>query len=622
MKLVNVLNKILIKYKTPKMKRLFTLLMLCASVLTFGQSIEKNWNFSSITTIKGTSLASPADTKDVLNLSKGEFNYLIINKDNLQASGNYIHQNNLLIFKYKEPKDTVRYYNIIQLTDSVLTISEQNILYNFTSNPQETSQETLQEIIAEVAVLKVSEDNQGNQDNETDTINTAKIKPSQGFSMQSLWRGLLGMISLVLIAFLFSANRKGIDWKIVGLGLAFQLIIAIGVLKVPFVQAIFEFIGKGFVSILGFTQAGSEFLFQGLISDMDTFGFIFAFQILPTIIFFSALTSLLFYLGVIQKVVKALAWSLSKVLKISGAESLSVAGNIFLGQTEAPLLIKAYLEKMNKSEMLLVMIGGMATVAGAVLAAYIGFLGGDDETLKLFYAKHLLAASVMAAPGAIVISKILYPQTEEIVTDIKVSQDKIGSNILDAIANGTTEGLQLAMNVGAMLLVFVAFIALINGVLGGLGDFNGISYLGWEFTSLNTIIEKSTAYTALSLEFILGYIFAPLMWLIGVAREDMALMGQLLGIKLAASEFVGYIQLSELKDVANTTHLTYNKSIIMATYMLCGFANFASIGIQIGGIGSLAPGQRKTLSEFGMKALIGGTVASLMSATIAGMIIG
>ncbi|WP_233896828.1 NupC/NupG family nucleoside CNT transporter [Tenacibaculum piscium] len=604
------------------MKRLFTLLMLCASVLTFGQSIEKNWNFSSTTTIKGTSLASPADTKDVLNLSKGEFNYLIINKDNLQASGNYIHQNNLLIFKYKEPKDTVRYYNIIQLTDSVLTISEQNILYNFTSNPQETSQETLQEIIAEVAVLKVSEDNQGNQDNETDTINTAKIKPSQGFSMQSLWRGLLGMISLVLIAFLFSANRKGIDWKIVGLGLAFQLIIAIGVLKVPFVQAIFEFIGKGFVSILGFTQAGSEFLFQGLISDMDTFGFIFAFQILPTIIFFSALTSLLFYLGVIQKVVKALAWSLSKVLKISGAESLSVAGNIFLGQTEAPLLIKAYLEKMNKSEMLLVMIGGMATVAGAVLAAYIGFLGGDDETLKLFYAKHLLAASVMAAPGAIVISKILYPQTEEIVTDIKVSQDKIGANILDAIANGTTEGLQLAMNVGAMLLVFVAFIALINGVLGGLGDFNGISYLGWEFTSLNTIIEKSTAYTALSLEFILGYIFAPLMWLIGVAREDMALMGQLLGIKLAASEFVGYIQLSELKDVANTTHLTYNKSIIMATYMLCGFANFASIGIQIGGIGSLAPGQRKTLSEFGMKALIGGTVASLMSATIAGMIIG
>ncbi len=578
--------------------------MLFASVITFGQNIEKNWNFSSITTIKGTSLVSSTEAKDVLNLSKGEFNYSVFAKDSLHFSGSYIHQNNLLIFNYKQPKDTVRYYNITQLSDSLLTFSENNVLYNFSSKPQK--------VISEVAFLKASEEKNS----------SSEIVPSQGFSVQSLWRGVLGMFSLLLIAFLCSANRKGIDWKIVGLGLAFQLVIAIGVLKVPFVQSIFEFIGKGFVSILGFTQAGSEFLFQGLISDMDTFGFIFAFQILPTIIFFSALTSLLFYLGVIQKVVKGLAWSLSKVLKISGAESLSVAGNIFLGQTEAPLLIKAYLEKMNKSEVLLVMIGGMATVAGAVLAAYIGFLGGDDETLKLFYAKHLLAASVMAAPGAIVISKILYPQTEEIVTDIKVSQDKIGSNILDAIANGTTEGLQLAMNVGAMLLVFVAFIAMINGVLGGIGGFDGINYLGWEFTSLNTIIASSTPFKALCLEFILGYIFAPLMWLIGVAKQDMALMGQLLGIKLAASEFVGYIQLSELKNAANLTHLTYNKSIIMATYMLCGFANFASIGIQIGGIGSLAPGQRKTLSEFGIKALIGGTVASLMSATIAGMIIG
>lgn len=293
-------------------------------------------------------------------------------------------------------------------------------------------------------------------------------------------------------------------------------------------------------------------------------------------------------------------------------ESLSVAGNIFLGQTEAPLLIKAYLEKMNKSEMLLVMIGGMATVAGAVLAAYIGFLGGGDKELELVFAKHLLAASVMAAPGAIVISKILYPQTEEVNTDVTVSQEKIGSNILDAIANGTTEGLRLAVNVGAMLLVFVAVIAMINGGLGLIGD----------LTSLNEIIANNTAYDKLSLEFILGYVFAPLMWLIGVPTEDMTLMGQLLGIKLAASEFVGYIQLAELKNVANATHLAYNKSIIMATYMLCGFANFASIGIQIGGIGSLAPGQRKVLSEFGMKALIGGTIASLMSATIAGMIIG
>ncbi|MHB0755201.1 NupC/NupG family nucleoside CNT transporter [Polaribacter sp. M15] len=443
-------------------------------------------------------------------------------------------------------------------------------------------------------------------------IATSEIIPSKGFSIHSLWRGVLGMLVLILIAFLFSSNKKAIDWKKVGIGLALQLLIAIGVLKVKFIQAIFEFIGGIFIEILEYTKAGSEFLFSGMVSNMDTFGYIFAFQVLPTIIFFSALTSLLFYLGIIQKVVKILAIGLSKFLGISGMESLSVAGNIFLGQTEAPLLIKAYLEKMNKSEMLLVMIGGMATVAGAVLAAYIGFLGGGDKQLELVFAKHLLAASVMAAPGAIVISKILYPQTEDVNTDVTVSQEKIGSNILDAIANGTTEGLRLAVNVGAMLLVFVAVIAMVNGILGWTGN----------VTTLNDIIAANTGYKQLSLEFILGYIFAPLMWLIGVAAEDMALMGQLLGIKLAASEFVGYIQLAELKNAASASHLTFNKSVIMATYMLCGFANFASIGIQIGGIGSLAPGQRKTLSEFGMKALIGGTIASLMSATIAGMIIG
>ncbi len=437
------------------------------------------------------------------------------------------------------------------------------------------------------------------------------IVPSQGFSINSLWRGVLGMFTLIFIAFLFSNNKKAINWKTVAIGLAFQLLIAVGVLKVAFIQNIFEFVGQKFIDLLEYTRAGSEFIFGGFM-DVSSYGFIFAFQVLPTILFFSALTSVLFYLGIIQKVVKIMAWSLSKVLKISGAESLSVAGNIFLGQTEAPLLIKAYLEKMNKSEMLLVMIGGMATVAGAVLAAYIGFLGGDDPVLKLKFAKHLLAASVMAAPGAIVISKILYPQTEKVNTDVTVSQDKIGSNLLDAIANGTTEGLKLAVNVGAMLLVFVAFIAMINGLLGWVGN----------VTTLNNAIASNTPYQNLSLELILGYTFAPLMWLIGIAKEDMALMGQLLGIKLAASEFVGYIQLAELKNIANATHLTYNKSIIMATYMLCGFANFASIGIQIGGIGSLAPGQRKTLSKFGMKALLGGTIASLISATIAGMIIG
>lgn len=438
-----------------------------------------------------------------------------------------------------------------------------------------------------------------------------ELIPSGGFTITSLWRGVLGMIVLILIAYIFSSNRKAINWKTVGAGLSAQLLLAIGVLKVSFVRSIFEFVGHIFVQILDYTRAGSEFLFGGLMN-IESYGFIFVFQILPTIIFFSALTSLLFYLGVIQVVVRGMAWVMTKLMYISGPESLSVAGNIFLGQTESPLMIKAYLEKMTKSEVLLVMIGGMATVAGGVLAAYIGFLGGDDPVQRIIYAKHLLAASVMAAPGAIVVSKILFPETEEIDTELHVSHDKIGSNVLDAISNGTTEGLKLAANVAAMLLVFVAFIAMINGFLGWIGD----------ITTFNTWMAANTPYQEFSLESILGTIFAPIMWLIGIAKSDIMLMGQLLGIKLAASEFVGYIQLSELKNLANPTHLQHQKSIIMATYMLCGFANFASIGIQIGGIGSLAPGQRVQLAKFGMKALLGGSLASLLSATLVGMILG
>jgi len=434
---------------------------------------------------------------------------------------------------------------------------------------------------------------------------------SQGFSIESIIRGIIGMTCLVLIAYLFSNNRKKINWKTAFLGLFTQLILAILIIRVEFVQNIFEFFGKIFVKTLDFTMEGSRFLLGDMVN-VESFGYVFLFQVLPTIIFFSALTSVLFYLRIIQKIVKLLAWSLSKLLNISGAESLSVAGNIFLGQTEAPLMIKAYLEKMTKSEILLVMIGGMATVAGGVLAAYIGFLGGEDEVMKLYYAKHLLTASVMAAPGAIVISKILFPQVEAINKNVTVSQDKIGSNLLDAIANGTTEGLKLAANVGAMLLVFIAFIAMINFGFEKIGD----------LSNLNNWISSNTTYQFLSIEFILGYTLSPLMWIIGVAKEDMALMGQLLGIKLAASEFIGYMQLSELKNVSNIVHLQYEKSILMATYMLCGFANFASIGIQIGGIGSLAPNQRINLSKFGMIAVLGGTLASLLSATIAGMIIG
>jgi CNT family concentrative nucleoside transporter len=577
------------------------LVLVLATINIQAQEIEKTWQFSSIENSEYLPLYT-ISKQDTLNLKNGEFTYSLQAKDNLVAKGDYIHQNNLLVFYYNQPGDTIRRYKITTLTDSTLVFEDRGIQYNFTDQAYLKNKALAAQLEAENSIIK-----------------------SEGFSLNSLLRGALGMFVLICIAFLFSSNRKAINWKTVGLGLLAQLVLAIGVLKVSFIQSIFEFIGQGFVAILDFTAAGSTFLLGDLMN-VDSYGFIFLFQVLPTIIFFSALTSVLFYLGIIQKIVKGLALALTKLLGISGAESLSVAGNIFLGQTEAPLMIKAYLEKMTKSEILLVMVGGMATVAGGVLAAYIGFLGGEDEALKLFYAKHLLTASVMAAPGAIVISKILYPQQAKINTEVEITQDKIGSNILDAIANGTTEGLKLAANVGAMLLVFLAFIAMINGILGFVAGFNGFSIealnINWHFTSLNEVIANNTQYDGLSLEFILGYIFAPLMWLIGVSKEDIALMGQLLGIKLAASEFVGYIQLAELKNVASLTHLKFEKSVIMATYMLCGFANFASIGIQIGGIGSLAPGQRKTLSEFGMRALIGGTIASLLSATIAGMIIG
>ena len=435
--------------------------------------------------------------------------------------------------------------------------------------------------------------------------------PHQGLSLESLTRGVMGILILILIAYALSNNRKNIPWKIVGLGLLAQLIIAIGVIKISWIKIFFEYISSFFVKLLEYTQAGTKMLL-GEFGDVDQYGFIFVFQALPIIIFFSALTSLLYYLGIIQNLVKVLAWGLQKLLGISGSESLAVAGNIFLGQTEAPLLIKAYLEKMTRSELFLVMVGGMATVAGSVMGAYIGFLGGDDPLERLAFAKSLLAASVMAAPGAVVIAKIMFPQKDKIPELINVSSDSAGNNFLNAISNGTTEGVKMAVNVGAMLLVFIALIAMLNGVFFGIGDALG----------LNMWVAQNTPYDQFSIEFILGYLFAPLMWIIGVAAEDMALMGQLLGIKIVASEFVGYVQLADLKQLENTLHFGYQKSVVMATYMLCGFANFASIGIQIGGIGILAPGQRKNLSELGVKAMVGGSIVSLMSATIAGALLG
>ena len=438
-----------------------------------------------------------------------------------------------------------------------------------------------------------------------------EIIPHEGISITSILRGALGVSTIIVIAYLLSNNRKSIDWKTIIIGLSSQLIIAVAVLKIEFVRIVFETIGQGFLAIVTYTNEGSRILFGELL-DSSKYGEIFVFQVLPVIIFFSALTSVLYYYRIIQKVVSGLAWMLTKFLNISGQESLAVAGNIFLGQTEAPLLVKGYLDKMNKSEYFLLMTGGMATVAGSVLAAYIGFLGGDDPIQRIEVAKNLIIASVMAAPGAIVISKLMFPQTEEVNKNIEISTDVTGTNLLSAINNGTRDGIKMAVNVGAMLLVFLALIALINGVFYQIAELFG----------LNNWIQENTIYEAFSLELILGYLFAPLMWLIGVAIEDITLMGQLLGVKLAASEFVAYIELASLKDIGNILHLSYQKSVIMATIMLCGFANFASIGIQIGGIGILAPGKSKLLTELGFKAMIAGTLVSLLSATFVGMLLG
>ncbi|MGM0636170.1 MAG: NupC/NupG family nucleoside CNT transporter [Bacteroidota bacterium] len=560
---------------------LFSVIFCCFQFVIGQQKLETDWQIVQTQTTQD-SLFEKHPEKAIISFKNDSFYY---KSNRLKLNGAYQTKN-----------------------DSLALITDGNFLAEKKLQYQFTTDSTLR-LTATNLDLKLLQSTQKSVVNQAEK--NKKLIASTGFTLESFWRGVIGMISILILAWLLSQNRKAINWKTVGAGVTAQLLLAIGILKVGFIQSFFDIISKIFVKILDFTVVGSEFLLGDLMN-VDTFGFIFIFQILPTVIFFSALTSVLFYLGVIQIVVKGMAWVLTKLLGISGAEGLSVAGNIFLGQTESPLMIKAYLEKLTKSEILLVMIGGMATVAGGVLAAYIGFLGGDDPVAKLAFARHLLAASVMAAPGAIVVSKMLYPQQEKIERTAEVSQDKIGSNILDAISNGTTEGLKLAANVGAMLLVFIAFIAMINYGLEKVGEIGG----------LNQFIASSTPYDNFSLEAILGTIFSPLMWLIGVAKEDVMLMGQLLGIKIVASEFVGYIQLAELKNTASVLSLTYEKSVIMATYMLCGFANFASIGIQIGGIGSLAPGQRKTLSKFGIRALIGGTLASLLSATIAGMIIG
>ena len=431
------------------------------------------------------------------------------------------------------------------------------------------------------------------------------------FSIITIARGLLGLISLIFISFLISNDRKKIQWKTVFISIFIQFIIGVLILKFSLIQSIFEIISQFFVRIINYTTSGSSFLFSSLV-DQQKFAYIFAFQVLPVIIFFSALTSVLYHLGIIQRIVSLLAWILNKFLKITGAESLSLAGNIFLGQTESPILIKSYLEKMTKSQLFVVMVGGMSTVAGSVLAAYIGLLGGNDINEQLKFSNHLLTASVMAAPGAVAISKIIFPEETKIkLKEIKIETKNKNGNILLSITKGTIEGVKLAVNVGAMLLVFLAFIALLNDIMWLIG----------ESLNFNALISESTSFDQFSIEFVLGSLFAPLMWLIGVTYQECAIMGQLLGVKIVSSEFVAFIQLADLKNIDNSIELLSKKSITMATFMLCGFANLTSIGIQIGGIGVLAPAQRKNLSELGFKAMIAGTIVSLISACIVGSLI-
>jgi CNT family concentrative nucleoside transporter len=427
----------------------------------------------------------------------------------------------------------------------------------------------------------------------------------------NLMRGMLGMSFLLLVCYLLSNNRRHIDWKLVGIGVLFQVLFAILVLRVPFVADFFEAIAGFFSAILTFSEAGARFLFGSLVEKTDTFGYIFAFRVLPTVVFFSAFSSMLYYFGILQLIIKGAAWLMVRTMGLSGPESLAVTANVFIGQTEAPLVVRPYLERMTRSELLCLMTGGMATIAGGVFAAYVGFLGGDDPVQQVYFAKHLLSASIMSAPAAIVASKMLFPEIEKekLGTELTMSHSA-GNNLLDAISTGTTDGLKLAVNVGAMLLVFTALVAFANYLLMEIpGNLFGLNE--------KIRIATDNRFEGLTFTYILGLIFAPVAWLLGTPSQDILLVGQLLGQKTVINEFVAYAEFGTLKNAGVQMD---PKSVIIAVYALCGFSNFASIGIQIGGIGSLAPGQRQAVTELGIKALIGGTVACFMTATIAGII--
>lgn len=412
--------------------------------------------------------------------------------------------------------------------------------------------------------------------------------------------GLFGLAVLISVAYAFSGHKSSVDWKQIAAGVGLQIVFAVIVILVPGGREFFNIISRVFVKVIDFALAGSAFIFGDLAS-ANEFGFIFAFQVLPTIIFFASLMGVLYHIGLMQKIVQGMAWVMQKILGVSGSESLSVAANVFIGQTEAPLVVRPYIAKMTESELFTMMVGGMATIAGAVLAAYIAMLGGTDEVQRLFYARHLLAASVMAAPATIVIAKLLRPETEESLTKgtVHLEIEKTATNVIEAAANGASDGVKLALNVGGMLLAFIALITMINFPLAWIG----------QVTGLESLIGQT-----LSLSVILGYILSPLAWIIGIPWSEATIVGGLIGEKMVINEFVAYMHLSEIKSTLS------EHSVLISTYALCGFANFSSIAIQLAGIGGLAPNRRSDIARLGMRAVLGGTLATMMTATIAGVL--
>lgn len=560
-----------------KKKFLLSLLFILGLITSvIAQDLIGLWDFTSIKNIQNNPVIEIHESDFMEIKPDNTFQYKLTNKKHQLATGTWEVIDKKIYFHYINPIDTVRCYDT-SIEGENLSLKEGKLSFNFKKHNDQ------------IPVLK---------------------EKSYKKRIKNLIRGIIGLSILLIIAFAFSTNKKKIKWDIVFKGLIMQFILALCLLKVPVIEKSFESISRGFIKIISFTQAGTDFLFASMITGkIETPLINFIVMVLPTIIFFSALTSLFYYLGILQKIVYFFAWIIKKFMNLSGSESLAAVGNVFLGQTEAPLLVRPYLDKMTTSEIFCLMTGGMATIAGGVLAAYIGFLGGNDPIEQLMFAKHLLAASVLSAPAAIVAAKIIVPETDEINQEMKLSEEKLGSNALEAVSKGTTDGLKLAVNVAAMILVFTALISMgnyiTNDIIGSL-------------TGLNDFIINHSNYDGLTLQFILGYTFSPIVWLMGVPWDDAVLVGQLLGEKTILNEFYAYKTLGEMKL---SELFTYEKSIIMSTYILCGFANFASIGIQIGGIGALVPNRKALLSKLGLLALVAGTLASLLTSVIVGMII-